>query len=78
MDFQISTEDFIVAREEERERIERLLRALEQIPPRQREILYLRFYCRLEYADICQMMGITYQVARNQLSLALASVRRTY
>lgn len=78
MDFQMSAEDFIVEREEERERIERLLKAVEQIPPRQREILYLRYYCRLEYADICQMMGITYQVARNQLSLALASVRRSY
>lgn len=78
MDFQVSVEDFIINREEHREQVRKLVNALGMIPPRQREILYLRFYCHLEYADICELMGIGYQVARNQLSLALTALRKHF
>jgi RNA polymerase sigma factor (sigma-70 family) len=74
-EFQISIEDFIIEEEDKLFEINKLLLALDKIPPRQREILYLRFYCKLEYADICSLMGITYQVARNQLSSAVTRVK---
>lgn len=76
LDFQVSAEDFIIEREAQREQVRKLVNALALIPPRQREILYLRYYCHLEYAEICELMGIGYQVARNQLSLALAALRK--
>ena len=75
LDFQISTQDFIISEEDNAFQIKKLVLALEKIPPRQREILYLRFYCKLEYADICKLMGISYQVARNQLSSAITRVK---
>jgi RNA polymerase sigma factor (sigma-70 family) len=78
LDFQISAEDFIIEREEQRAQVQQLVTALDQIPPRQREILYLRYYCHLEYAEICELMGIGYQVARNQLSLALTTLRKHF
>jgi RNA polymerase sigma factor (sigma-70 family) len=78
MDFQVSAEDFIINREEHREQVRKLVDALGLIPPRQREILYLRFFCHLEYAEICELMGIGYQVARNQLSMALAALRKHF
>ena len=76
LDFQVSAEDFIIEREAQREQVKKLVNALGLIPPRQREILYLRYYCHLEYAEICELMGINYQVARNQLSLALSALRK--
>lgn len=76
MDFQVSMEDFIISREDEEGRIRKLVEALGRLPPRQREILYLRVYCNLEYAEICALTGISYQVARNQLSSAIAFIRR--
>jgi RNA polymerase sigma factor (sigma-70 family) len=76
LDFQVSAEDFIIEREEQRTQVRKLVAALGMIPPRQREILYLRYYCHLEYAEICELMDIGYQVARNQLSLALAALRK--
>ncbi len=75
LDFQISSQDFIIAEEDNALKISKLVEALDKIPPRQREILYLRFYCKLEYADICKLMGISYQVARNQLSSAISKVK---
>lgn len=76
LDFQVSAEDFIIERESQCEQVKKLVNALGLIPPRQREILYLRYYCHLEYAEICELMGINYQVARNQLSLALSALRK--
>ena len=76
LDFQVSAEDFIIEQEAQRDQVSKLVTALGMIPPRQREILYLRYYCHLEYAEICELMGIGYQVARNQLSLALAALRK--
>lgn len=73
--FQISIQDFIIEEEDKALKINKLLGALDDIPPRQREVLYLRFYCKLEYADICKLMGISYQVARNQLSSAIKRVK---
>lgn len=43
----------------------RLLALLEKIPPRQKEVLFLRYYKGKSYQEIAKMLGITYQVARN-------------
>jgi len=75
-DFCLSPEDFWVGREEEASALSRLLEAMDRIPPRQREILYLRYYCRLGYDEVCSLLGIGYQVARNQLSLGLSNLRK--
>jgi RNA polymerase sigma factor (sigma-70 family) len=76
MDFQVSMEDFIIIREDEESRIRQLVDAIGKLPPRQREILYLRYYCDMEYAEICTLTGISYQVARNQLSNAILFIRK--
>jgi len=38
---------------------------LEKLPPRQKEVLFLRYYQNKSYLEIAEMMGINYQVARN-------------
>lgn len=49
--------------------------ALNNLPPRQCEILYLRFYEDLNYEQISDLMGITRQSVHNLLQKAFKSFR---
>ena len=56
-------------------RIEQLLTTL---PPRQREVIFLRYYQNKSYQEIAQVLGISYQVARNFAYRALKSIRKNW
>jgi RNA polymerase sigma factor (sigma-70 family) len=73
--FEFSHEHFLVAGEEEAERKRLLLRALEQLSVRQREIIYLKYYQDLSYEEVSEIMNINYQVARNLLYQAIKSLK---
>ena len=51
--------DFISAQEV------RLKSLIQKLPPRQQEVLYLRYYNDYSYQEIAEQLGISYQVARN-------------
>lgn len=73
--FVVSREDFIIQQEGDAQRIEKLSAALEQLSPRQRELIYLRFYSALPYREICSILNMEYQIARNHLHAALKRLR---
>ena len=73
--FEFSHEHFLVAGEEEAERKRLLLRALEQLSARQKEIIYLKYYQDLSYEEVSEIMNINYQVARNLLYQAIKSLK---
>ena len=75
MPFEMSHEHFLIQSEQDHATVEALIQQLNQLSPRQREIIFLRYYQRLSYREICEIMHIEYQVARNQLSLALKKLR---
>ena len=50
--------------------------AVDRLPPRQRAVLYLRYRADLSYDRIAVVMGITANGARNDASVATASLRR--
>ncbi|MBI3747186.1 MAG: sigma-70 family RNA polymerase sigma factor [Chloroflexi bacterium] len=50
--------------------------AVDHLPPRQRAVLYLRYRADLSYDRISMVMGITANGARNDASVATASLRR--
>jgi RNA polymerase sigma factor (sigma-70 family) len=50
--------------------------AVDHLPPRQRAVLYLRYRADLSYDRIGAVMGITANGARNDASVATASLRR--
>jgi RNA polymerase sigma-70 factor, ECF subfamily len=50
--------------------------AVDRLPPRQRAVLYLRYRADLPYDRIAAVMGITANGARNDASVATASLRR--
>lgn len=74
--FQLSHDHFIVNNEDDTERMKKLVAALNQLPARQKEVIYLKIYKGLSYEEVGQIMEINYQVVRNLLCQALKSFRK--
>jgi RNA polymerase sigma-70 factor (sigma-E family) len=68
-----SAENAILAWEERQE----IMRAIRQLPPRQREVLVLRYYLDLADADIAAVMGIGASSVRSAAHRASRSLGRT-
>jgi RNA polymerase sigma factor (sigma-70 family) len=52
-----------------------LLRALAGLPPRQRAVLVLRYFCDLPEAEIADALGCSAGTVKSQASRALAKLR---
>ena len=74
--FDWSHETFIIKNEMDAEKVKKLLAAMQKLPKRQQEIIYLKYYLNLSYEQICDVMNIQYQVARNQVSSAIKSLKK--
>jgi len=70
-----SAEQRLVELDLDAERREQVRQALEALTPRQREVLYLRYFNDLSYEQICEVMSINYQTARSQVYQALRVLR---
>lgn len=73
--FELNVESFIEAREDEQHLTTTIVHALNRLPPRQKEIVYLRIFHGLGYDELASIMGINYQVCRNLFSQAIKSLR---
>ena len=76
MNFEISHENFLITEQDDLEKAKKILEAVNNLPMRQKEIIYLKVYQNLEYEHICEIMGINYQVARNLFYQAIKSLRK--
>ncbi|MEM1327024.1 MAG: RNA polymerase sigma factor [Bacteroidota bacterium] len=74
---QFSQEDFLIQEEEQLERSEKVERLLNELPTRQREAVYLRYYDELSTAEIARVMGISKQGVLNMLYKAIKKLRQT-
>ena len=54
---------------------DRIQAAMNTLSPRQREVLYLRYFNDLTYEQICDLTGLSYQSARSQVYQALKMMR---
>lgn len=70
-----SPEDFVIMQESDEQERRALQQALQAIPPRLREALYLKTYDGLPYREIAAIMNVTPQVARNYVSEAFQRLR---
>lgn len=62
---------------EELERIKTLVKnILDQLTPRQKEIIYLRFLHQMEYEEISKVMDMSEQAARNLVYRAMDKMRK--
>ncbi len=77
-DFQVtfSCETDLVEAESARERQESLARALNHLPARQKEAVFLRFYDNLSYEQIAAIMGIDTHSAYKTIYKAIASLQK--
>lgn len=74
-DAEPSAEQQLIALDIDAERRHKIQQAMNALSPRQREILYLRYFNDLTYEQICEVMHINYQTARSQIYQSLKILR---
>jgi len=72
---QFSPEDFLIQQEELEQKEKWVQSALNSLPWRQREVIYLRFFNNLTAKEIAEVMGIQSQVVSNVVYKALKKLR---
>ncbi|WP_129716039.1 RNA polymerase sigma factor [Pedobacter sp. SYP-B3415] len=77
-DVEINIETRLIEDQELKEQKTRIQTVLNNMPARQREILYLRFYEGLNHQKICEVMQINHQVVYNLLHKSLLRFRRDW
>ena len=78
LSFSISYGSETLKRIEDRELQERIRTFIETLPPRQQEIVYLRFYEGLSYEEIADVMSISINSAYKLLYKALENLQNTF
>jgi RNA polymerase sigma factor (sigma-70 family) len=73
--FQFSATDFIESEEISQKVRDSLVNAINSLPERQRELVFLRFYYDLRYLEISRIMEVNEQTVRNMMQRALANLR---
>ena len=73
-----SAEEIIVVAENNSQLKAMMANALNALPARQREVVYLRFYEELEYQKIADVTGIQYQSVVNHVFRALQTLRAEF
>ena len=71
-------EDEIIENEREQFLNEKMIRMLEVLSPRQKEIIYYRFVEGLSYEEICQIIYMNYQSTQNLIQRSLKKLRTTF
>ncbi|HEX3009460.1 MAG TPA: sigma-70 family RNA polymerase sigma factor [Bacteroidales bacterium] len=72
---EFSIEDFMIESEDEKENCRIVLEVLNQLSPRQREAIYLRYFNNLEFDTISQVMDLNIQSVRNAIHRGLQVMR---
>ena len=73
--FTLSHESFIIQKEDEHAKVSMITDAINRLPARQKEIIYLKIYQNMSYEEVSEVMNINYQVARNLFYQSIKSLR---
>lgn len=76
LQFSFSPEDFLISDEENRNHSRMLAQSMEGLTDRQREVILLRFFHGLEFAEISQVLEMNIQSVRNLLFRSLDKIRK--
>jgi len=74
-DVDFSVEYQIIEYEQDEETRHKVIEALDQLPGKQKEAVYLRFNEAMEYTDIAVILGVNVESVRKQVYRALKTVR---
>lgn len=72
-----SIEEEMIHKEELSKKEIMIQKALAELSPKQREIIYYRFTCDFEYEQICEIMSMKYDSARKMVFRALKTLRES-
>lgn len=73
--FQFSPEDIIIHDEISHEKQQALKQAIQSLPARQKEVLFLRYFSGMSYKEIEEILSINYQSVRNCVYRATKQLR---
>ena len=73
--FSFSPAEFTEINEISQQLRQSLVLAINKLPERQRELIFLRFYHNLRYLEIAQIMEVNEQTVRNMMQRALTKLR---
>lgn len=73
--FSFSTNEFIEIEEISQQIRNSLVAAINSLPERQRELVFLRFYYNLKYLEIAKIMEVNEQTVRNLMQRTLSNLR---
>lgn len=71
-----TVEEQLILDEQENEIKNILHKAISGLPPRQKELLFLRYVEGMEYDQICVLMEMNYQSVRNLMSRTIAKLKK--
>lgn len=74
--FSFAEAEFMEAKEISDQLRDSLNKAINALPERQRELIFLRFYYNLRYLEISQIFGVNEQTVRNLMQRALSKLRQ--
>ena len=75
-DFSISPEDIIIEAEGKKEFNHKLALSFHNLSPRQREVVFLRFYNNLDFNELADVLDMNVQSVRNLLFRSLEILRK--
>lgn len=73
--FIIASSELSIFKQDKTAQASRLIELLNQLPAKQREIIYLRFYNQLSYLEIAEIIDLNYQSVRNYSVKAIRFLR---
>ncbi len=74
-DIDFSPEEIVVRNEEYENLQSKIANLLNELPSRQKEVIYLRYFEDMDYPQIAEVMGINYQSVLNLTQKALQKLR---
>lgn len=74
-DLEIDIETAIIRSELEKEQLEVLQKELNSLTKQQREVLYLKYYKKMDSEEIARVMGITSRTVYNTTHMAITQLR---
>ena len=75
-DIDFSPEEIVVRNEEYETLQDRIAGLLNELPKRQKEVIYLHYFEEMDYIQIAEVMGINYQSVLNLTQKALQKLRQ--
>ncbi|MCU0354183.1 MAG: sigma-70 family RNA polymerase sigma factor [Cytophagales bacterium] len=74
----ISPEELLIEHQHSQELSQRLSEYIQQLPPRQKEAVYLRFFENLTYEDIASVMSVSVAYLYELIHKAVANLRKRF